>query len=91
MNAIVGIRASAGVKSIDRGSSGSGHDLIRALRRGELIGFLIDQSLRAESVKVPIFGKPAPTPVGPAKMTIRAEAHTCAVFNERRADGTCAR
>ena len=85
---IVGIRASAGMKTIDRGSSESGRDLIRALRRGGLIGFLIDQSIRAESVKVPFFGKPAPTPIGPAKMTIRAEAHACAVFNERRADGT---
>lgn len=84
---ILGIRATSGIKTIDRGSSGSGRDLIQALRRGGLLGFLIDQSLRVESVNVPFFGKPAPTPIGPARMGIRAEAHAVYVFSERRPDG----
>jgi Kdo2-lipid IVA lauroyltransferase/acyltransferase len=84
---ITNIRAASGIKTIDRGSSASGRDLIHALRRGTAIGFLIDQSLRVESVKVPFFGKPALTPIGPAKMAIRAEAHACTIFGERRPDG----
>ena len=83
---IVGIRAAAGVKSIDRGSTGAGRDLIRALRGGTMLGFLIDQSLRVESVLVPFFGKPAPTPIGPAKMAIRAETYAVFICSERLPD-----
>jgi KDO2-lipid IV(A) lauroyltransferase len=84
---IVGIRAAAGVKSIDRGSEGAGRELIRALRGGTLLGFLIDQSLRVESVLVPFFGHPAPTPIGPARMAIRAETHAVFIYSERLPDG----
>lgn len=81
------IRAANGVKTIDRGSPGAGRDLIHALRTG-VLGFLIDQSVRVESVNVPFFGRPAQTPVGPAKIAIRAGACAVPVFIERRADGT---
>jgi KDO2-lipid IV(A) lauroyltransferase len=84
---ITNIRASSGVKTIDRGSPGAGRDLIHALRTG-VLGFLIDQSIRVESVNVPFFGKPAPTPIGPAKIAIRAGAVAVPVFIERRQDGT---
>ena len=83
---IVGIRAAAGVKSIDRGSPGAGRDLIRALRGGTMLGFLIDQSMRAESVRVPFFGRPAPTPIGPARMAVRAETYAVFICSERLPD-----
>jgi KDO2-lipid IV(A) lauroyltransferase len=85
---ILDIRAAAGIKTIDRGSPGAGRDLIHALRRGTFLGFLIDQSIRVESVNVPFFGRPAPTAIGPARMAIRAGAHAVHMFIERRADGT---
>ena len=84
---IIGIRASSGVKTINRGSPGAGRDLIHALRNG-VLGFLIDQSIRVESVNVPFFGQQAPTPIGPAKIAIRAGACAVPVFIERRQDGT---
>lgn len=84
---IVNIRRAAGVQTIDRGSASAGRDLIRALRGGTLLGFLIDQSIRVESVMVPFFGKPAPTPIGPARMAARAGAWYVTVFGERLPDG----
>ena len=53
-----------------------------------MLGFLIDQSIRAESVKVPFFGKPALTPIGPATLAIRMGAVAVAAFIERRPDGS---
>ncbi len=78
------IRAHSGMRSIDRGSSGAGRELIHALRRGNLVGFLIDQNIRTESVKVPFFGRPALTPIGPARLAVRGEAFVAAVLAERR-------
>jgi KDO2-lipid IV(A) lauroyltransferase len=74
------------VKSIDRGSPGAGRELIRALRGGTMLGFLIDQSMRAESVRVPFFGRPAPTPIGPARMAVRAETYAVFICSERLPD-----
>ena len=58
--------------------------MFRTLRSGGLLAFLIDQNIRAESVKVPFFGMPALTPIGPAKLAVRAEAPVMICFVERR-------
>jgi KDO2-lipid IV(A) lauroyltransferase len=81
---ITGIRAGAGIRTIGRGSTGAAREMILALRRGGLLGFLIDQNIRAESVKVPFFGKPALTPIGAAKLAVRTESPVVCVFIERR-------
>jgi KDO2-lipid IV(A) lauroyltransferase len=81
---ITSIRAHAGIRTIDRGSTASGRELIQAVRRGGFLAFLIDQNLRTESVRVPFFGRPALTPVGPAKLAIRTGAVAVPVFIERR-------
>jgi KDO2-lipid IV(A) lauroyltransferase len=81
---ITAIRASQGVKTIGRGSTVSARALLHALRNGEVLGLLIDQSTRVESVDVPFFGMPAPTPVGPARIAIRSGAMAIAAFHERR-------
>lgn len=85
---ITGIRKQAGIVTIDRGSTAAGRELIRAMRKPGAVAFLIDQSIRAESAKVPFFGRPALTPIGPATLAIRTEAFAVAVFIERRADGS---
>ncbi len=85
---ITRIRAHAGVRTIDRGAAGTGRELIHSLRQPGFVAFLIDQSIRVESAKVPFFGQPALTPIGPAKLAIRAGALVVSVFIERRADGT---
>ena len=81
---ITSIRKGAGVVTIDRGSSAAGREMIRTMRRPGAIAFLIDQSIRAESAKVPFFGRPALTPVGPATLAIRTGAYALAIFIERR-------
>jgi KDO2-lipid IV(A) lauroyltransferase len=81
---IVETRAMAGVQSIGRGSTSAGRELIQAIRRGGILAFLIDQNIRTESVKVPFFGRPALTPIGPAKLAIRSEAVVAFAFIERR-------
>ncbi|MGZ5477207.1 MAG: lysophospholipid acyltransferase family protein [Thermoanaerobaculia bacterium] len=85
---ITSIRAGAGIETIDRGSTAAGREMIRAMRKPGFVAFLIDQSIRAESAKVPFFGHPALTPIGPATLAIRTGALAMAVFIERRADGT---
>ena len=80
-------RAKSGVRTIDRGSASAGRELIQSLRRGGILAFLIDQNLKTESVKVPFFGRPALTPIGPAKLAIRTESLAVTILIERLPDG----
>ena len=81
---ITELRDRAGTHTIDRGSAGSAREMIERIRRGGILAFLIDQNIRSESVKVPFFGRPALTPIGPAKLAIRTESLVVTVFTERR-------
>ena len=85
---ITELRARSGVKTIDRGSTSSGRDMIKAIRSGGILGFVIDQNIRSESVKVPFFGKPAPTVIGPARLAVRTGAMGVTGVCERLPDGT---
>ena len=73
-----------GMRTIGRHSTAGALEMYRALRRGGLLGFLIDQNIRAESVRVPFFGRPAQTPIGPAQLAVRAGAPVMLCFIERR-------
>ena len=84
---ITRMRAKSNVRSIDRGSTAGAREMLRTLREGNILGFLIDQNIRAESVKVPFFGRPALTPIGPAKLAIRAGVPVVCMFDERLPDG----
>ena len=81
---ITRIRSRAGVHTIDRGSTGAAREMMSAIKRGSFLAFLIDQNIRTESAKVPFFGRPALTPIGPAKLAIRTGAAVVSVFIERR-------
>jgi KDO2-lipid IV(A) lauroyltransferase len=88
MNAwITNLRATSGVRTIDRGSATSARDMIQAIRRGGMIAFVIDQNIRTESVKVQFFGRPALTPIGPARFAVRTEAAVVPALIERLPDG----
>ncbi len=80
-------RARSGVRTIDRGSAVAGRELIQSLRRGGILAFLIDQNLRTDSVQVPFFGRPALTPIGPAKLAVRTESIVVDILIERLPDG----
>jgi KDO2-lipid IV(A) lauroyltransferase len=84
---ITEFRARVGVQSIDRGSPSSARQMINAVRQGGILAFLLDQNMRTESVKVPFFGRPALTPIGPVKFAIRTEAAVVIALQERRPDG----
>lgn len=84
---ITELRSGAGIRTIDRGSESSAREMIKALKSGQALCFLMDQSIRAESVKVPFFGRPALTPIGPAKLAIRMEAAVAIGFITRGEDG----
>lgn len=84
---ITELRARSGVRTIDRGSVSAGRELIQSLRRGGILAFLIDQNLRTESVQVPFFGRPALTPIGPAKLAVRTESMVVDILVERLPDG----
>jgi KDO2-lipid IV(A) lauroyltransferase len=78
------LRSRAGVHTIDRGSTAAARAMMATIKRGGLLCFLIDQNIRTESVKVPFFGRPALTPIGPAKLAIRTGAAVVSCFIERR-------
>jgi len=84
---ITELRARSGVRTIDRGSASSARDMIRAIRGGGMLGFVIDQNIRTESVKVPFFGTPALTAIGPAKLAVRTGAMGVTGVIERSSDG----
>ena len=78
------MRSRAGVHTIDRGSTAAARAMMATVKRGGFLCFLIDQNIRTESVKVPFFGRPALTPIGPAKLAIRTGAAVVSCFIERR-------
>ena len=84
---ITELRAQSGFRTIDRGSPTSAREMLNAIRRGGILGFVMDQNIRSESVKVPFFGRPALTPIGPARFAVRTEAYVTIGLIERRPDG----
>jgi KDO2-lipid IV(A) lauroyltransferase len=81
------LRRERGVRSIFRSAPGAAARMIRVLRKGHVLGTLIDQSTRVPSVEVPFFGRPAPTPVGAATLALRLGAEVVTGFLVRSADG----
>ncbi len=84
---IIELRAKAGVRTIGRGTSSSAKEMIQAIRKGGMLAFVLDQSIRTESVKVPFFGVPALTPIGPVNFAIRTEAMISVSYIHRLPDG----
>jgi KDO2-lipid IV(A) lauroyltransferase len=68
------LRGRHGVRAIDRDAKTTPFALLRALRRGEVVGFLIDVNTRVASVRVPFLDVPAWTPTGPARLALRTGA-----------------
>jgi KDO2-lipid IV(A) lauroyltransferase len=84
---LLGLRRRFGTETIERGEAGSARRLLATVRGGGALGMLIDQDIRAESVFVPFFGRPAHTPVGAAKLALRLDAVVVPAFIERLPDG----
>ncbi len=74
------LRSARGVVALDRDAPGTPRALVRALRRNEVAGFLVDVNTRVSSVQVSFFGAPAWTPSGPARLALRTGAPVVAAF-----------
>jgi KDO2-lipid IV(A) lauroyltransferase len=62
------------VRTVYRGSFAAARDAIRALRRDEALGILIDQDTDVDGAFVPFFGRPAFTPTGAVALALRTGA-----------------
>lgn len=69
---LVRVRRSFGVETIDRDDNP--RRLFEPLRRGEILGVLIDQHTSVAGMWVPFFGRPAYTPTGVAKIALASGA-----------------
>jgi len=68
------LRGRTGVRAIYRGSPSSAVQIVRTLRRAELLGVPMDLRSRVPSVMIPFLGVPAESPVGPARIALRTGA-----------------
>lgn len=80
-------RARGGVRSIWRGQEGAARAMLRALRGGEILGILIDQDTKVQSVFVPFFGQLAATPRAAADLALRTGAAVVTGFCHREGQG----
>jgi KDO2-lipid IV(A) lauroyltransferase len=80
-------RARGGVRSIWRGQEGAARAMLRALKAGEILGLLIDQDTKVQSVFVPFFGQLAATPRAAADLALRTGAAVVAGFCQRDGKG----
>ncbi len=71
---IEGFRTSGNLRVIWRGSQGAAKELLRALKSNSILGLLIDQDTKVQSVWVPFFGKLAKTPRAAADLALRTGA-----------------
>lgn len=69
---LVAMRSSVGVSSLDRDENP--RRMLETLRRGEILGVLIDQHTSVAGVYVPFFDRPAYTPTAAAKMALATGA-----------------
>lgn len=80
------LRGRFGGEPVARGK-GAGGKLLKALKRGRVVGLLIDQDINAPGVFVDFFGAPAWTPSGAALLALRARVPVVTGFADRLDDG----
>jgi KDO2-lipid IV(A) lauroyltransferase len=64
------IRAPRGVRSIYRGRPGAATAIVRELRAGRAVGFLIDLPSRVRSIRAPLFGVETSVAIGAARIAL---------------------
>ncbi len=80
-------RRQSGLICLWRGEKSVRDEMRDVLRRGEVLGMLIDQDTKTRSVFVPFFHAPAATPVIPAELAIEAEAACVFAYGARQPGG----
>jgi KDO2-lipid IV(A) lauroyltransferase len=79
-------RRRMGIETHER--DGGARGILRSLRAGALVGILVDQHTRVDSVKVPFFGRPAWTPSGAVRLAWHTGAPVIPVIDAMNEDGT---
>lgn len=74
-------RETTGQRVLDK--RGALRPIIRLLRRGENVAFLIDQDARRDGIFVDFLGRPASTTASPARLAIRTGAPLAFVYARR--------
>lgn len=64
-------RESFGIRTIVREDPRAVFEILKALKRGDLVGILFDLDTQVESESVPFFGIPARTPVAPVRFALK--------------------
>ena len=80
------LRGSHGIRLLPLGGE-IVHDLLDCLRRGEIVGFLVDRDLAGSAMDVSFFGRPARLPIGPCLLALRSGAPLVGVYAEREPSG----
>lgn len=83
---VVSLRGSQGLNVIPA-RSGALQNILRSLRRGEMVLFACDRDLTGDSPKALFFGKETGVPDIAVRMALRTGAAIVPVFNRRRDDG----
>lgn len=84
---VEGFRNRGKLRVIWRGGKGAAKDMLRALRGNQILGLLIDQDTKVQSVWVPFFGHLAKTPRAAADLALRTGAVPMLGFAIRVAPG----
>jgi len=71
---VASFRQRYGIVSIDRDAPDAGKQTLELLKKGFLLGALIDQDTKVASLSLPFFGETARTPSGPAALALKAGA-----------------
>jgi len=83
---LIELRQKHGIESFHRGNTAiAGY---RTLKRGEILGMLIDQNINTDGVMAPFFGRPAWTPIGPAVFALRSGAAVVPMSIHMQSGGT---
>ncbi len=80
---IVSCRRRFGIQTIRREERGAAREILGVLKRGEILGILIDVDIKAPGAFVPFFGRDAWTPTGAAAFSLRAKAPVVMGFIHR--------
>jgi Kdo2-lipid IVA lauroyltransferase/acyltransferase len=80
-------RAEGKFEVLLRDDPGTARAIIRCLRKGKLLGLLIDQDTAVQGLFVPFFGRPAWTPRAAGDLALRFGAPVAVIWSRRRGPG----
>ena len=78
---LIETRKNAGIKVISRGKDT--RNIIRALKKGDVVGVLVDQDTKVKGTFVDFFGKPAHTATAPALLSLKYKSPIVPMFAYR--------